>query len=141
GDHLVERGLAVAGAARGRAGEGHVAVERRVLVARRRLDRGDDLPGDAQLREVAKARLAVRAVVADGLVEPDQSFLDEVVAVASGQEVRRGLQADEAVVPAHEPVVRVGVALLGKGDQEAVIYLKLTLRVTGQSRQNGSSKR
>jgi hypothetical protein len=31
--------------------------------------------------------------------------------------------------------------LLGKGDQEAVIYLKLTLRVTGQSRQNGSSKR
>ena len=105
-----------------------------MLVARRRLDRGDDLARDAQLREVAEARLAVGAVVADRLVEADEALLDEVVAVAAGQEVRRGLQADEAVVAAHEPVVRVGISLLGKGDQEAIIDLKLTLRVDGQSR-------
>jgi hypothetical protein len=53
-----------------------------VLVAGRRLHRGDDLPRDAELGEVAEARLAVRAEVADGLVEPDEPLLDEVVAVA-----------------------------------------------------------
>ena len=46
-------------------------VQRRVLVARRRLDRGDDLAGDAELGEVAEARLAVGAEVADRLVEAD----------------------------------------------------------------------
>src|SRR5207244_7569312 len=140
GDDLVERRLAVA-RPRGRGRERDVAVERRVLVARSGLDRRDDLARDAELREVAEARLAVRAVVAHRLVEADQALLDEVVAVAAGQEVRRGLQPDEAVVPAHEAVVRVGVALLGQGDEEAIINLELTLRVAGQSRQNGSSKR
>jgi len=62
-----------------------------VLVARRGLDRGDDLARDAQLREVAEARLAVGAEVADRLVQTDEAFLDEVVAVAAGEEVRRRL--------------------------------------------------
>jgi hypothetical protein len=41
-----------------------------VLVPGRRLDRGDDLAGDAQLREVAEGGLAVRTEVADRLVQP-----------------------------------------------------------------------
>ena len=79
GEHLVERRLGVGSAGR-RGRERHVVVERRVLVARRGLDRGDDLARDAQLREVAERRLAVGAVVADRLVEADEALLDQVVA-------------------------------------------------------------
>ncbi len=57
------------------------------------------MQSSAKLR---KRRLAVGAEVADRLVEADQAFLDEVLAVAAGQEVRRRLQPDEAVVAAHE---------------------------------------
>ena len=113
--------------------ERDVLVQRRVLVARRRLDRGDDLARDAELREVAEARLAVGAVVAHGLVEADEALLDEVVGVAAGEEVRRGLQADEAVVPAHDPVVGGRIALLGKGDEVAILNLNLTLRAEGDT--------
>src|ERR671919_796208 len=67
---LLQGGLGVAGGGRG-LGEGHALVERRMLVAAGRLHRGDDLPGDAQLGEVAKARLAVGAEVPDRLVEAD----------------------------------------------------------------------
>jgi hypothetical protein len=69
-----------------------------VLVARGGLDRGDDLARDAQLSEVAKARLAVGAVVADRLVEADQAFLDEVLAVAAREEVGRRLEPYETLV-------------------------------------------
>jgi len=99
-----------------------------VLVARRRLDRGDDLARDAELGEVAEARLAVRAVVADRLVEADEPLLDQVIAVTAGDEVRRGLQPDEPLVAADEPVVGGVIALLGKRDQESVVDLKPTLR-------------
>ena len=58
-----------------RRAEGDVAVQRRVLVAGRGLDRGDDLARDAQLREVAERGLAVRPEIADRLVEADQAFL------------------------------------------------------------------
>src|SRR3954453_6430251 len=117
GEPLVERRLALARRTGRRRGEGHVAVERRVLVAGGRLHRGDDLPGDAQLREVAERGLAVRAEVADRLVEPDEALLDEVLGVAADEEVGGGLEPDEGVVPAHEAVVGVRAALLGKGDQ------------------------
>ena len=131
-EHLVERGLGV-GRARGRGRERDVAVERRVLVARRRLDRGDDLPRDAELREVAEARLAIGAVVADRLVEADQALLDQIVAVATDEEVRRGLQTHEAVVAAHQTVVCRVVALLGKRDEVSIIDLYLRLRCCGDS--------
>src|SRR4051794_10431233 len=132
GQDLVERRLAVADGGR-RRGERDVLVQRLVLVARRRLHRGDDLPRDAQLREVAEARLAVGAVVADRLVEADEALLDQVVAVAAGQEVRRRLEAHEAVVAAHETLVRRRVALLGERDEVPVFYLDLTLRPCGDT--------
>ena len=91
-------------------------VERRVLVARRRLDGGDDLAGDAELGEVAEARLAIAAIVADRLVEPDQPLLDEVVGVATGEEVGRSLESHEALIARDEAVVGGRIALLREGD-------------------------
>src|SRR4051812_7897009 len=132
GDDLVERRFAVH-RARGRLRERHVLVERRVLVARRGLHRRDDLARDAELGEVAEARLAVGPVVADRLVEADEALLDEVVAVAAGEEVRRRLQADEAVVAADEPLVRRRIALLRERDEIAVIDLDLRLSVGGET--------
>jgi hypothetical protein len=85
-------------------------VQRRVLVARSRLDGGDDLARDAQLREVAEARLAVGAVVADRLVEADQPLLDEVLAVAAREEVGGGLEPDEPLVAGEQPCVGRGIA-------------------------------
>ena len=132
GQHLVERRHVVAGAG-GRRGERDVLVQRRVLVARRRLDGGDDLARDAELGEVAEARLAIGAEVADRLVEADEALLDEIVGVAAGEEVRGGLQAHEAVVAPDEPVVGVAIALLRQGDQEAILDLRFRVRVMGDS--------
>ena len=133
GQHLVERRLVVARGAGRRARERHVLVQRRVLVARRGLDRGDDLARDAELGEVAKARLAVGAVVAHRLVEADQALLDEIVGVAAGEEVRRRLQPDESVVPTDDPVICIGVSLLCQRDQITILNLRLRLRIGGQS--------
>src|SRR5204862_7825870 len=47
--------------------ERHVGVERRVLETGRGLDRGDDLPGDAELGERAERRLLVGPEVPNGL--------------------------------------------------------------------------
>src|SRR6185437_16973202 len=124
-DDLVEGRLAVPGAAGRRAGEGDVLVERRVLVARGGLDRGDDLARDAQLGEVAEARLAVGPVVADRLVEADEPLLDEVVRVSPGQEVRRGFEAHEPVVPANDVVISLAVPLLGESDEITILDLRL----------------
>jgi hypothetical protein len=95
-----------------------------VLVARRRLDRGDDLTGDAQLGEAAEARLAVTAVIAHGLVEADQPLLHQIVAVAAEQEVGRGLEAHESVVAPDDALLGVGVPLLGEGHERAVVGLR-----------------
>src|SRR6185295_13892608 len=104
--------------------------ERGVLVPGRRLHRGDDLTGDAELREVAKARLAIGAVVADRLVEAEQAFLDQVVCLAAKQEVGRCLEPDEAAVAADYRVVGIGPSVLGEGDQIMVIKLRLRVRIS-----------
>src|SRR6478672_4191193 len=66
---VAERALAVRVLAGRGVAERDVGVERRVLEARRRLDRRDDLPRDAELGEAPERRLLVRAEIADGLVE------------------------------------------------------------------------
>src|SRR3990172_11571887 len=80
----------------GRLRERDVRVQRRMLEARRRLDRRDDLSRDAELGEAPEGGLLVRAEVAHRLVEADQALLDEVVRLAAGDEVRARLQPDEA---------------------------------------------
>src|SRR6478735_8711909 len=120
----VEGRLAVGRAGR-RARERDVLVQRRVLVAGRRLDRGDDLARDAELGEVAEARLAVGPVVADGLVETDEPLLDQIVRVSPGQEVRRGLEAHEPVVPADDVVISLVMPLFGESNEITILDLRL----------------
>jgi hypothetical protein len=103
--------------ARGRVAEGDVGVERRVLEAGRGLDRRDDLPRDAELGEAAERRVLVRAKVAHRLVEPDEPFLDEIVGVTAGDEVRARLQADEAGVAAEKRVHGGAVPVPGTEDE------------------------
>src|SRR5207244_3443296 len=55
----------------GRMAERDVAVQRRMLEARGRLDGRDDLARDAQLRERAEGRVLVRAVCAHRLEQAD----------------------------------------------------------------------
>ena len=112
--------------------ERDVAVQRAVLEAGRALDRRDDLARDAELRERAEARVLVDAVVADRLVEADQPLLLEVLAVAAGQEVARGLEADEAVVAADQGVERPSVAVPRPQDEcEIVRFALRTARDVG----------
>src|SRR4029077_3494933 len=99
-ERVAERALAVRVLARRGMAERDVRVERRVLVARRGLDRGDDLAGHAQLREAPERRPLLGPEVADRLVEADEPLLDEVLGVAAGEEVRARLEADETRVAA-----------------------------------------
>ena len=118
----------------GRLAERQVSVERHVLLARGRLDGGDDLPGDAELGEAAEAGQAVVAVVADRLVEAEHALLDEVFGVAAGEEVRTGLEAHELVVADHERVERGLVAAPIRLDEGEVRTLGEDLRVVRRSR-------
>jgi hypothetical protein len=108
--------------------ENEILVQRGVLVARSGLDRGDDLTRDAQLGEVPEAGLTVGPIVPNRFVETDEALLDQIVGVAAGEEVRRGLEPNEAVVPAHDAVVRVRMPLLGEGYQISILNLKLRVR-------------
>jgi hypothetical protein len=49
--------------------------------------------------------------------------------VATGEEVGRSLETDEAVITADEPVIGIGVTSLGESDQITVLNLKLTFSV------------
>jgi hypothetical protein len=120
-DLLQGRLAFAAGGRRGR--EADRLVQRRMLVAARGLDRRDHLPGDAELREVAEARLAVGPKVADRLVEADQPFLDEVVRLPAEQEVRRRLEADETSIAPDDPVIGDAVTPLRLGDEVGVVEL------------------
>ena len=107
--------------------ERDVRVQRRVLEARRRLDRGDDLPCHAELGEAPERGLLVGAEVAHGLVETDQPLLDQILCVAAGEEVRARLQPDKPGVAAHERVERLPVAVAGAHHQLQVRKLSLEL--------------
>ena len=88
-----------------------------MLLARRRLDRGDELPRDAQLGERAEARLASGIVVADRLEQADHAFLDDVVAIRAGQEVRTRLAPNEAAVAMDEQGACLLISGLCRADQ------------------------
>src|SRR5439155_8209853 len=90
---------------------GDVRVEGGVLEAGRRLDRRDDLAGHAELGEASERGLLVGAEIPNRLVEPDQALLNEVLGIASGQEVGARLQPDEARVAPDQDVERSAVAV------------------------------
>ena len=113
---LLDRALAGVVAAAD-AGDRHVLVERLVLLAGRRLDGGDDLPGDAQLGERTERRLVLGAEVAGRLVEADQRLLLDVVGVAADEEVAPGPGPGEPAVALEEDLERVLTAGLEAGRQ------------------------
>ena len=112
--------------------ERDIRVERRVLEARRRLDRGDDLPRHAELREAAERRLLVRAEIPDGLVKADQALLDQVLRVAAGEEVRAGLEPDEAGVAPDQDIEGRAVAVPRPKHELKVLELSLGLLCCGR---------
>ena len=107
--------------------ERHVLVQRRMLEARRRLDRRDDLARDAQFGERAERRLLVGTEVAHCLVEADEALLDQVFRVTAGEEIRARLEANEGRVPAHQLVHRLGRAVAGFQDELQILKFALNL--------------
>jgi hypothetical protein len=105
-----------------------------VLEAGGGLDRGDDLARHAELGERAERRLLVVTEVADGLVEPDQAFLDEILSVTAGEEVRARLQPDEAGVPPDEVIQRGAVAVARLDDELEILELTLRLLLSAGAR-------
>src|SRR5207253_7918250 len=91
------------------------------------LDRRDDLARHAELGERAERRLLVRAEVAHRLVEPDQALLDQVVAIAAGEEVRARLEPDEGRIAADQCIQRDAVAVAGL--EHELKSLKSSLRL------------
>ena len=67
------------------------------------------------------------AEVAHRLVEADQPLLDEILAVAAGEEVRARLQPDEAGVAADEVIHRRVVAVARLDDELQILELALRL--------------
>src|SRR5581483_5290609 len=106
--------------------EGDVVVEGVVLEARRRLDGGDDLPRHAELREATERGLLVWPEVADGLAEPDQPFLEEVLGVAAREKVGARLHADEARVATDQRVSSALIAVARAKDELQILELTLS---------------
>ena len=82
-----------------------------MLEASRGLDRRDDLARNAQLGEGTERGLLVGPEVAYGLIEADTALLDEVLRLATREEVGTRLQAHETVVAAHDRVQSLGPAV------------------------------
>ena len=121
-EQLLDRALVLVVAA-AHAGDRQVLVERPVLLTSRRLDGGDDLPCDAELGKGPERRLAVRAEVADRLVEPDHAFLLDVVGIGADQEVAPRLRAGEAAIPLEQHVQRVAFALTRPLQELVVLHV------------------
>ena len=78
---------------------------------------------------------SIRVLMGPTTIEPRG---DRIVAVATGEKVRRGLEPDEAVVAADDPVVGVVLPRLGKCDEVVVIDLNLRLSYPYVSQRGGS---
>jgi len=102
-----------------------------VLEAGRRLDRSDDLAGDAQLGEAPERGLLVGPEVPNGLIEPDQPLLYEVFRVPAGEEVRARLEPDEAVLAPDQGVERPAIPVPGAHHQLEIFELPLDLLRSG----------
>ena len=98
-----------------------------MLVPGGRLDRRDDLPGHAELGKRAERRLLVGAEVAHGLVETDQTFLDQILGVAPGEEIRARFQPDERRIAADQRVQRDRAAVARLQDELQILKFSLNL--------------
>src|SRR5262249_10662265 len=76
-----------------------------------------------ELGEAPERRLLVGPKVAHSLVEAYQSLLEEIVVVASREEVRARLEADETRVATDERVHGDAVTVTGRDDGLEHLYL------------------
>src|SRR6266480_1548637 len=125
GERVAEGHVRIGVLTRRRVREGDVRVQRRVLEARSGLDRRDDLARHAELGEASERGLLVVPEVAHRLVEADQALLDQVLGIATGEEVRARLQTDEARVAADQRVEGNLVAVTGPDDELEIRKLAL----------------
>src|SRR5262249_36876213 len=86
-----------------------------------------DLPRHTQLRERPERRLLVRPEVPHRLVQTDEAFLDQVLRVAAGEEVRARLHPDERRVAANQLVERGARAVARLEDELEILKLSLSL--------------
>src|SRR5207244_10544754 len=111
--------------------EGDVSVQRCVLEPGRRLDRRDDLAGDAELRKAPERGSLVGTEVPHRLVEADQALLEEILGVPAGEEVGARLQPDEARV-APDQNVECGAVPVPRAQHELEVFeLPLSLLRSG----------
>src|SRR5262249_38992524 len=80
----------------------------------------------AELGEAAEGRLLVGAEIAHRLVETDEAFLQEIVVVAAGEEVRARLEADEPGVAAGQGIHRDLIPVFGFEDDVGSLLLSLS---------------
>ena len=64
-----------------------IRIQRYMLLSGGRFDRGDDLPGDAQLGKRPKRRELITAEIPDGLIHTDHTLLDQVLLIAAQQKI------------------------------------------------------
>src|SRR5439155_23697237 len=107
--------------------ERDVVVQGLVLEPSRGLDRRDDLPGHAQLGEAPERGLLVVAEVPDRLAQADQPFLEQILGVPAGEEVRARLHPYEPRVAADHLVSGSAIAVAGAKHELQILKLSLSL--------------
>src|SRR5690606_2192530 len=75
-----------------------VRVERDVLLPGRRLDGGDHLSGDAQLRKGPEGGQLLGPEIPDRLVKANHTLLNDVLAIGPDEEVGTGFGPHEVAV-------------------------------------------
>jgi len=82
-----------------------------VLLARGRLDGGDDLPRDAQLGERAERRHLGWAEIPDGLIKTDHALLNDILPVRANKKVRARLRSYKIFIFVEEIFESVAVVV------------------------------
>ena len=98
--------------------QGHIAVQRPVLLPGGTFDGRDDLPVHADFREHFERGLFAGLVIPDGFEEANHPFLDDVLLLCSHQEIPGSLDFDEFFVFVQEIVLGLLVVpVLDQPDQ------------------------
>jgi hypothetical protein len=101
-------------------------------------DCGDDLPCDTQLCEGPEGSKLVGSKVAYGLVQPNHTFLDDVLAISSDEKIRPGFGSYEVAILADQVLLGYLIPTSSKGHylfitQTLIYSVVASLRVDAQS--------
>ena len=84
-----------------------------MLLAGRGLNRRYDLTRNTEFGERSKTRELIGFEIADGFVEPDHSFLDDIFAIGADEKITLGFDADEILVLVEQEFHRQVITRLG----------------------------